>query len=299
MTWERHRKLVHPAFALALALAATLTSLAASEGVARATDDRTKAAARELANEAKRDFDAGRFEDAKTKFQRAYAVARVPTLAVWTGRASAKCGQLVAASELYRQATQLEPNDLWVGSAQQRAQADARNELEELQPRIPRLRIRVEGSALDEVDVSMDGVHVSNALLGVDIPADPGRRHIVGKTRDQTVQQAVELHEGGRHETVLTFAEAAPVLDQPLQRAVHAALAEPTAGSASSSTATLLTARPVEAEPTRVHRPFYTTWWFWSAVGVVAVAGGVTTYLLTHPAGGPCSDASFPCTEVK
>ena len=89
------RKPVRAAIALTM-LTITMVFLVAASGVAGATDDSAKAAVRELANEAKRDFDAGRFEEAKPKFQHAYAVARVPTLAVWTARASVKCGQLVS-----------------------------------------------------------------------------------------------------------------------------------------------------------------------------------------------------------
>ena len=147
---------------------------------ARATDDSAKGAARELANEAKRDFDAGRFEEAGQKFHRAYEVAKVPTAALWAARALAKCGHLVTASELYRQATHLTPNDLWLGNVQQQAQADAEKELAGLQPRIPRLRIRVEGAAGNDVEVTIDDVKIASALYGVEIPKDPGRRRIVG-----------------------------------------------------------------------------------------------------------------------
>jgi hypothetical protein len=293
------RKAVHPAIALTVTLASTLALLVAVSSPARATDDSAKAAARELANEAKRDFDAGRFEDAKPKFQRAYAVARVPTLALWTARASAKCGQLVAASELYRQATQLVPNDLWIGTAQQKAQADARKELEELRPRIPRLRIRVEGAASDEVEVRMDDVRVSHALLGFEIPADPGRRHVVGSKGDETTEQTVELREGEHQDAVLTFSPASTMVEQRPRQAIKAASAEQRTQSASTERSALLTANSVPPEPPSLHRPFYATWWFWTGVGAVVVAGGVTAYVLTHSSGGPCSNAGFPCAEVK
>ena len=131
-------------------LVLVLTVVGFWAGTARAIDDSTKGAARALSNEAKRDFDAGRFEEAGRKFQRAYEVAKVPTLALWAARSLAKHGQLVAASELYRQATRLTANELWVGDAQQQAQADAARELAELQPRIPVLRVRVEGAAAND-----------------------------------------------------------------------------------------------------------------------------------------------------
>ncbi len=174
-------------------------------GAVHATDDIAKGAARELANEAKKDFDVGNFEEAGSKFQRAYEIAKVPTLAVWAARALAKRGHLVAASELYRQAALLAPNDLWVGHTQQQAQADAERELGELQPRIPKLRIRIEGAAPDDIELTVDGAKIATALFGIDLPMDAGRRHIVGKKGSDIVEQTVELAECDRNEAVLTF----------------------------------------------------------------------------------------------
>ena len=64
-----------------------LATAMAWAGTVRATDDSAKGAARELANAAKGDFDTGKFEEASSKFQRAYEIAKVPTLAVWAARA--------------------------------------------------------------------------------------------------------------------------------------------------------------------------------------------------------------------
>jgi hypothetical protein len=179
-------------------------------GMVHATDDSAKGAARELANQAKSDFDAGNFEEAGSKFQRAYEIAKVPTLAVWAARSLVKRGHLVAASELYQKATLLAPNDLWIGSVQQQAQADAEKELGELQPRIPRLRIRVEGAAANKIEVTVDGAKMAVALFGIDLPTDPGRRHIVGKRGTAVVDQAVDLAEGDRKDTVLRFDAVPP-----------------------------------------------------------------------------------------
>jgi hypothetical protein len=185
-------------------------------GTVHATDASAKGGARDLANEAKSDFDAGRFEDAGLKFQRAYEIAKVPTLAVWAARALVKRDQLVAASELYRQAAMLTPNDLWVGDVQQQAQADAEKELAELQPRIPKLRIRVEGAAANEIEVTVDGVKLAATLFGINLPTDPGRRHIVGKRGAEVVDQRIGLAKGDRKETVLRF-NAAPTAPSVVQ----------------------------------------------------------------------------------
>jgi hypothetical protein len=188
-------------------------------GTVHATDDSAKGAARELANAAKDDFDAGKFEDAGSKFQRAYEIAKVPTLAVWAARSLVKRGKMVAASELYRQAALLAPNDLWVGNSQQQAQADAEKELAELHPRIPRLRIRVEGAVANDVELTVDGARIATALLGIDLPTDPGKRHVVGKRGTDVVEQTVDLAESERKETLMKFHPVAPVVAQPAKPA--------------------------------------------------------------------------------
>jgi hypothetical protein len=187
-----------------------LTVVVGRSAAASATDDSAKGAARDLANEAKRDFDAGRFEAAGRKFQRAYEIAKVPTLAIWAARALVKRGQLVSGSELYRQAIRLAPNDLWVGQAQQQAQTSARKELDELQVRIPRLRIRVEGAAANDVEIAIDGVKIANALFEIEMPTDPGRRSIVGKRGPEVVAQTIDLAEGDHNQAVLKFTAGTP-----------------------------------------------------------------------------------------
>ena len=258
-----------------------LTIVGFGTGTARATDDSVKGAARALSNEAKRDFDAGRFEEAGRKFQRAYEVAKVPTLALWAARSLAKHGQLVAASELYRQATRLTANDLWVGNAQQQAQEDAGKELAELQPRIPVLRVQVEGAAANDVTLTIDGALIASALFGIDLPADPGWRRVVGKSGDESSEQTVYLREGDHKEVVVKFsarpvAQAANPAVVPMA-AVPMASARPVApaGAEGTSAATLTTPTPAQATSSGGAQQT----WGWIAVSVGAaglIMGGVT-----------------------
>jgi hypothetical protein len=255
-----------------------------ASGAARATDDSAKGAARDLANEAKRNFDAGNYEEAGHGFQRAYEIARVPMLAVWIARTLAKRGQLVAASEMYRQATLLTPNDLWVGGAQQQAQADAARELGVLQPRIPRLCIRIDGAAANDVELTMDDLAIATVLFGVDLPVDPGRRRVVGRQGAQTVARAIDLAEGEHKEAVLRFnaatATAAHAHQPPaivttnLESARPELPAEqPHDGLSVVSTPTLTEAQPIPPIGQTRRR------WGWSAVGIGSV--GLLTGLVT------------------
>ena len=273
-----------------------LTVAAARPGVALATDDSAKGAARELANEAKRDLDAGRFPEAGQKFRQAYEIAKVPTLALWAARALAKCGQLVAASELYRQATHLVPNDLWLGNVQQQAQADADKELTELQPRIPRLRIRIEGAAAGDVEVTIDDVKIASAMLGVEVPKDPGRRRIVGKRGGDTVEQTIALGEGEHRQEVLTFKpaqEEKPFVREPEQAKV--VQGEPRDELTTSKVV------PAEAQPAGSRGGAQRTWG-WVAAGVGAaglLTGAVTGIVVLSDSGLRSNCPNGVCNPAK
>jgi hypothetical protein len=287
-----------------LGLAAlVLVFITAGSGVARATDNTARADARNLAKAAKRDFDAGHLEDAQLKFERAYGMAKVPTLALWTARVLVKRGHFVAGSELYRQAAQLTPNDLWIGHAQERAQADAKKELEELGPRIPRLRIHVQGAAPSAVELAVDDVKIEGMWLGRDLPTDPGRHRVVGKTSTQTSELALDLAEGENKDAFLKFNEgtsaAEPVTSDSRSTADPATRALLATGPAQVASENNLTANPLSPEPAGAGQPVYARWWFWAGVGAVAIAGTVTAFALTHHPDGACSGASYTCVEVK
>ena len=79
-------------------------------------------ASRELARDAKHDYDRGHFDEASQKFQKAFFATEVPTLALWSARALVKQGKLVTAAEFYRRASQLQRNELWLGDAQEQAE---------------------------------------------------------------------------------------------------------------------------------------------------------------------------------
>ncbi len=279
-----------------------LTFVTAWSGTARATDASAKVEARSLAKQAKRDFDAGHFEDAQLKFERAYAIAKVPTLALWTARVLVKRGQFVAGSEFYRQATQLGPNDLWVGHVQEKAQADARKELVALQSRIPKLRVHVQGAAPSEVELTVDDVDIEAARFGLDLPADPGRHRVVGKTQAQTLELAIDLAAGESRDAFLKFNEG-PAAVAPTAAshgtprsglAAEAMLVPTPAGTVGTSN---LTTHPSLPQPSG--QPVYAKWWFWTGVGAVVVAGTVSAFVLTRHPAGACSGATVPCVEVR
>ncbi|HET9929968.1 MAG TPA: tetratricopeptide repeat protein [Polyangiaceae bacterium] len=177
---------------------------------ALALSDSDKEAIRVLSNQAAADFDQGRYEAARDKFERAYALASVPKLAVWLARSQEKLGRWVEAYELYRQAVSLQPNELWKGTVQQNAQSDARAAIDALYARIPRLTLSVEGAPLAEVKVTIDGAEVPSGLLSVERLLNPGEHDVVARFGEQSLNEHVSLSERDVKALALRFTSTQP-----------------------------------------------------------------------------------------
>jgi len=173
-----------------------------------ALDESVTSTARALAQDAEQDFKDGRYADAGDKFSKAYQAVRVPTLARSAARAFVQQGKLVRASELYRQALLLQPNELWVGTVQQDAQAKAKEELAALMPRLGRLKLQVQGAPIAEVEIVIDEVRIPNSLLGASQYIDPGEHNIVAKRGEASIHQLVTVAEGGQEEATIEFTAA-------------------------------------------------------------------------------------------
>jgi hypothetical protein len=167
--------------------------------------DADRSTARSLAENGAADFKSGNYKSAVDKFERAYAIAKVPKLALWYARALVKVGRLVEASERYAEAMRLEANG--PKAAEQRAaQADAESERQQLLPRIPTLSIVVEGAAGASTEVTIDGVPIPTALLPEPRPVNPGKHQVKGTRGQQVESQAVSLAEAEKKTLTLHFA---------------------------------------------------------------------------------------------
>ena len=173
--------------------------------VARAEDKSVVASARELGKQGLLDYDAGRYGDAIIKLAKAFQVVRVPTLALHQARALVKVGKWVAAAELYLEATRIPREKNWQ-AAQDEAVRDAEKERRELLPRIPRLKLLVEGVDADAVSLFIDAASVPSALVGVEQLVDPGERRLEGRCGEQIATQIVQAKERALAEVTLKFA---------------------------------------------------------------------------------------------
>lgn len=179
----------------------------AMPGLAEPADAATRSWTRKLATEAVADLERGDAEGASVKLEKAYAGMRVPALGLWSARALARRGLLVEASERYLETTRLTGTG---GDPEVQAQArkDAERELDELTPRIPLLRIDVEGALESEVRVSLDGAPMSAVFLGEERPVNPGSHRIVGELGEQRKEQNVTLDEREKKRIALEFRSA-------------------------------------------------------------------------------------------
>lgn len=253
---------------LFLAGAVLLWSIAATS-LSYALSPGDKEAVRVLSNEAAKDFEGGRLEAAREKFLRAYAIAKVPRLALHTGRTSERLGRLVEAYELFREAIALERNELWLKQAQEQAQAEARGELLRLQPRLAKLVIRLSGTTNCEVEVTLDDVAVPAALLGVKRYVDPGSRRIAGRCGTQKAEQQVNLAEGESKEVVLEFSSAPPL--PVVAESAPASTSTPTRRASDQELRGMRDARAHPPRPGQIQR---SAGWVGLAVGAAGVAVG-------------------------
>lgn len=171
--------------------------LVASRPAAAQTDEQ-RAGARALATEGAQAFNEGRFKEAVELFAKAETLVHAPPHLLFMARAHTKLGQFVKAREAYMKIAkeQLPSN---APQAFRDAQVTAEDERKQVEPRIGRLTIKVEGAdAAKDLSVAVDGQPVSTVLLGVPQPMDPGD-HTVSATATgfKAAPASVSLKDGG------------------------------------------------------------------------------------------------------
>jgi len=169
--------------------------------------DAERTVARDLGNEGIDLYEKGRYPDALQRLERAYAVLKAPTLALWLARALEKNGKLVEAAERYREVIRA-PLESDAPQVFVDAQASARTELAQLEARIPTVTVVLEGAPASEVEVSIDGSPVKSALVGLPFPLNPGTHAIEGSHGGIDASDSVTLAEGEKKSVALRFGGA-------------------------------------------------------------------------------------------
>jgi hypothetical protein len=119
---------------------------------------------------------AGRFAEALDKFERAQQAFSAPTNELRIAECNAALGRLVESAEAYRTVVR---TPLPAGSppAFQAAVDQAKAELEQVEPRVPKIIVQVQ-PAVSAASLQIDGQNVPPALLGASMPLDPGTHRV-------------------------------------------------------------------------------------------------------------------------
>jgi Flp pilus assembly protein TadD len=269
MTFLRHL--------LAMTMGCAAMAIAAP-AIAQQTDAERTALARTLFREGVALVDQQRWDEAVDHFRRAYALRPSPVVGFNLASALAEQGHPVEASELLRTA-------LRDASADRAVRADAQALLAEVEPRVGRLTIRVEGST-DGVELHLDDRVLTPEAIGVAAPADPGR-HVLQALRGGVVVVTEEatVPPGGSAE-IAVHVPAAP----PPPSEVALAPVDPDPGLPVRHRAP-----PDEPEPSG---GLLASPWFWIAVAVVA-AGSIATIVLLSPSDPSPVGADLGAIEVR
>ena len=220
--------------------AAAIVFVALAPAVARAdTSDVNRATARELTLEGYDALDRKDYATAADRFARANALFPAPTIELGLAHAQVGLGKLVEALVTYSRITHrvLLPT---APVAFTKAVQVARAEMAALMPRISHVVIAVRGAR--GAKVTMDGVEVPAAALGVKRAADPGT-HVISATAPGAVPAEVRiaLPEGKVENVELTLkldphAPPTPTPPPSLRPSVAPALVPPPAVRAGMST---------------------------------------------------------------
>jgi tetratricopeptide (TPR) repeat protein len=90
-----------------------------------------------------------------------------------------------------------------------------------------------------------------------------------------------------------------PVAPAPSPEPATSPMPLPVALPAAAAASPNLLGQATPPEQPSAGLPFYKTWWFWTGVGGVVVAGAVTAIILATRSGGACDGASLACMGVK
>ena len=182
----------------------------ASAQLDRAARDR----ARPLAEKGFLAYRDGRYADAVELFQQAESEYHAPSHVLFIARGLQRLGRLVEAQRSYHALISERLPD-YAPEQFHEAQREGRSEAGELDKRVPRLLLRVQGAGAG-ARLSIDGAEWQ--ALRDDIALDPGEHDVAVKSDDgREASQRITLAEGARRQLVLTLPRAPH--DEPVEEA--------------------------------------------------------------------------------
>jgi tetratricopeptide (TPR) repeat protein len=258
---------------------------------AYAQSDDDRAAARIAANAGLKAYQEGRYQEAADLCNRAESLMHATTHLLIVARSQAKLGHLVEAQEAYIRIKrdQLPAN---APRAFLEAQAAAADEQAALGPRVPTIKITLEGAPAKGVTLVIDGQNVSAAMVGLPKPINPGQHTIAAHAPSaESETSTVTLPEGASQSLTLTM------------HAVEGAPSQPAGAAAVSASGDAQPAAADQAPASGGKPGLRIAGWIGVGVGVAGAALG-TVFLVKNQsdlndANSICGGASAACPMSK
>ena len=168
-----------------------------------------KATARQLAVQGIKLYGDGKYSEALDKLERAQTLYDAPVHLLYIARCQHKLGMLVESAETYRRLVRV-PLGVDAPQAFRDAISDGKKELSQVEPKVPTLRVDVQPANVQGLQLSIDGVQVSAAVVGIERPINPGQHKIeVSAPGYQPAASTVALGKGEKKAVNMTLQPAA------------------------------------------------------------------------------------------
>ncbi|HEY2368400.1 MAG TPA: hypothetical protein VGH87_18515, partial [Polyangiaceae bacterium] len=185
---------------------AALFAIAAPAAAQSAADKET---ARSLMDQGDDLRTKGDLKGALARFQAANEIMHVPTTALEVARTQVALGQLVEARDTLAQIISSSPGPREPAQFRD-ARADAQKLDASLEPRVPTLTVTVTGAKDGApVSLSVDGVAVPAAVIGLPRRLDAGHHVLVATTSTQEGRGEVDIGEGEKKDVSIALATIA------------------------------------------------------------------------------------------
>lgn len=169
--------------------------------VASAAGAASETAALKHFEDGKQHYDAGEFELALVSFQASLALLPSPNSRLYIGRCYRALGKPASAYTSLRRAMREAQDRLEVtGEKRYKATHDAAAaEANELEPKVPRLTLRVPAEPPPDFKLTLDGIDVPKEAWGTAVETDPGTHTVeASAARHQPLSQSFELALGAQ-----------------------------------------------------------------------------------------------------
>jgi hypothetical protein len=178
-------------------------------------DSHTRTAARSLAAQGSAAYEQQKYAEALDHFERAAALVEAPTILLMQARTLVQLGRWVEGADKYASVQRwrdAHPAEQTANPTFAQAADAATQELAQLMPRIPKLNVQVSTPRKGEAfEVYVDNRRVLEALVGADIPVDPGPHTVEVRGADgKTVVREIALSEGRREEVMILLDDGPP-----------------------------------------------------------------------------------------